>query len=69
MACKSCQSSQQKTFTAEIAIHIPGLENVDKPAVLVFPALLICLHCGKTEFAVPEEELRRLGKDEAAAAG
>jgi hypothetical protein len=69
MFCKSCRSNQQKTFMAEIAIHFPGPENVDKPAVLVFPELLICFDCGNVEFLLPEEELRRLGKSEAAAAG
>jgi hypothetical protein len=54
---------------AEIAIHFPGPENVDKPAVLVFPELVICFDCGNVEFLLPEEELRPLGKGEAAAAG
>jgi RNase P subunit RPR2 len=69
VTCKSCRSNLQKTFKAEIAIHFSGRENVDKPTVFVFPELLICLECGKAEFVVPEEKLRRLGKDEAAAAG
>jgi hypothetical protein len=68
VACKSCQSNEQKRFTAEIAIHFPGLKNLDKPAVWVFPQLLICFDCGKAEFGVPESELRALGKDQAATA-
>jgi hypothetical protein len=50
-------------FTSEIAVHFPGLQNVDKPTVFVFPKLLVCLDCGFTEFAIPETELLLLGKD------
>lgn len=60
MACKSCQSAHQAEFTAEINIHFPGMENLDKPTVWVFPKLIICLNCGFTEFSVPESELAPL---------
>jgi hypothetical protein len=60
MACKSCGSNNQQEFGAEINIHFPGQEALDKPAVLVFPKLLVCLHCGFTEFTVLETELNRL---------
>jgi hypothetical protein len=62
VACKSCRSNQRKKFTAEVAIHFPGPENLDQPAIFLFPKLSICLQCGKAEFAVPESELRLLGK-------
>jgi hypothetical protein len=52
-----------------MGIHFPGLENIDKPAVWVFPKLVVCLDCGTAEFAVPEEELRQLAKGDAASAG
>jgi hypothetical protein len=52
-----------------MAIHYPGLKNIDKPVVQVFPELVVCLDCGTAEFAVPEAELRVLAKDDAAAAG
>jgi len=52
-----------------MAIHYPGLKNIDKPVVCVFPELVVCLDCGTAEFAVPEAELRVLAKDDAAAAG
>ena len=45
------------SFPAEMAIHFPGLENVNKPTVWVFPEVLVCLDCGVSEFAVPETEL------------
>jgi hypothetical protein len=60
MACRECASGKQKNFTAEIAVHFPGLENLDRPHVFVFPELLVCLKCGKAEFNVPETELRKL---------
>ena len=65
MPCKSCGSEKQK-FTAEIAIHFPGLKGIEKPIVWVFPELLVCLNCGDAEFVVPETELRLLAKGEAA---
>jgi hypothetical protein len=69
MACKSCGSLDQSKFTAEMAIHSPGLQNIDKPIVWVFPELIVCLNCGTTEFTVPKSELRQLAKGDAAAAG
>jgi len=69
MPCKSCGSVNQSKFTAEMAIHFPGQKNIDKPAVWIFPELIVCLDCGTAEFAVPEAELRRLAKGDAAAAG
>jgi len=69
MSCKSCGSINQRNFTGEIAIHFPGLKNIDKPVVWVFPELVVCLDCGTAEFAVPEAELPQLAKADAAAAG
>jgi hypothetical protein len=69
MPCKSCGSANQSKFTGEIAIHFPGLKNIDKAAVWVFPQLVICLHCGAAEFLVPQAELLRLAKVDGAAAG
>jgi hypothetical protein len=50
-----------------MVIHFPGLKNINKPAMFVFPKLVVCLDCGTAEFAVPEAELRLLAKDDAAA--
>jgi len=70
MPCKSCGSANQSKFTGELCIHFPGLKNIDKPVVWVFPELVVCLDCGAAEFAVPEAELQLLAKgDSAAAAG
>jgi hypothetical protein len=69
MTCKLCGSVNQNKFTAEIAIHFPGLKNIDKPVVWVFPEPVVCFDCGTAEFGVPEAELRQLAKGEANAAG
>jgi hypothetical protein len=60
MQCKVCGSHNQTEFNAEINVHFPGLKNVDKPAVLVFPKLLLCPDCGFTEFTLSETELHLL---------
>ena len=68
MRCKSCGSDKQGKFTAEIAIHFPGLKGLEKPIVWVFPEVLVCLNCGNAEFVVPERELRVLARDHAGSA-
>jgi hypothetical protein len=65
MPCKSCKSLNQSKFTAEVAIQVPELNNIDKPVVWVFPEVVVCLNCGTAEFAVPEAELRELAKGDA----
>jgi len=52
-----------------MGIHFPGLKNIDKPVVWVFPELIVCLNCGIGQFVVPEAELRLLAEGDAAAAG
>lgn len=60
MTCKGCHSDRLSLFNSETAIHFSGLEGLDKPIVWVFPKLVVCLHCGFTEFTVPERELQVL---------
>jgi hypothetical protein len=66
MQCRSCDSGNVGEFKAELAIHSPGLKNIDKPAVWMFPNLIICLDCGAAQFVVPEDELHLLLKGKAA---
>jgi hypothetical protein len=47
-------------FNSEPAIHFPGLAGLKKPIVWTFPALVVCLNCGCTEFTVPDRELQVL---------
>ena len=58
--CKSCGSTNQHRFTGEMGIHFPGMKNLKKPVVWVFPELYVCMDCGFAEFVVPEDQLRIL---------
>lgn len=51
---KARGSDKQAKFRAEIAVHIPGLNNPDKPHLFVFPETLVFMNCGNAEFTVPE---------------
>ena len=62
MPCLLCTSGNQAQFTAEINIHFRGLKNLDKPSVLVFPKLLVCLDCVFSRFTTPETELALLAR-------
>ena len=62
MTCRSCGSRNQHSFSAEINIHFPGLENLTKPCVLAFPTMVICLDCGFAECKMPNTELRLLAE-------
>jgi hypothetical protein len=57
MYCKTCGSSREAEFTAEMIMHFPGLKNLDKPGVWLCSRLLLCLDCGCAQFTVPETEL------------
>lgn len=60
MACKTCQSANQKVFPAEVNIHFPGMSGLDIPTVWVFPRLLVCMDCGIAEFHVDKSDLQAL---------
>jgi hypothetical protein len=66
--CALCQSGKQAEFAAEMVIHFTGLRHIDKPGILAFPKVSVCLDCGSSRFTVPETELRALGNGTAAAA-
>jgi hypothetical protein len=50
-----------------MAIHFPGLKNIDSLAVWLFPELIFCMDCGSAEFTVSKSELRQLAKSDSAA--
>jgi hypothetical protein len=60
MRCPSCGSGHQTEFMAEINVHFSGLQNLDRPGVLVFPRVMICLDCGFSRFNTPQAELVEL---------
>jgi hypothetical protein len=57
MRCTSCASGHHVEFTAEVNIHFRGLQNLDRPGVLVFPNVVVCLDCGFSRFTIPKTEL------------
>jgi hypothetical protein len=61
MRCKSCGYEGLVSFGAEIAIHFPGLINLDKAPVCFFPKVVVCFNCGVAEILVPEDKLQLLG--------
>lgn len=67
--CKSCGSENVSKFRAEISIRFPELKDIKKPAVMIFPELLICLDCGIALFTVLKAELGVLAKRDASASG
>ena len=69
--CAQCGSDREREreFKGEIAIHFPGLKGLEKPIVWVFPKVFVCLNCGAARFQIPQEDLRVLGEEDAAAAG
>ena len=64
MPCKSCGSENLGNFGGEIAIHFPGLQNIDRPHVYVSAEVVVCLDCGVAQFAFAEEPLRALERGE-----
>lgn len=60
MTRRSCHSENQSKFGSEINIHFPGLKGLDKPTVMIFPQIAVCLDCGCAEFTIEENELRLL---------
>ena len=61
--CKHCGSSYLTDFATEACIHVPGRENLNVPAVFVFPRLAICLDCGTvSDFQIPTGHLTELKK-------
>jgi hypothetical protein len=62
MSCMLCASGKEAEFNGEINIHFPGLKNLDKPTVWVFPKILVCLDCGFSRFTVPQTELALLAR-------
>jgi len=60
MRCALCKSSKQAEFTSEMMIHFRGIRNIDKPGVLMFPKVLVCLDCGYSRFTTPGTDLALL---------
>jgi len=65
MSCKACGSVSRREFPSEICIHPPhGLNNLDGSSVWAFPLLVVCVHCGFTEFTLKAAEVKSLPENE-----
>jgi hypothetical protein len=64
MRCQRCASHTVNEFSAELAIHFPGWDGLEKPVVWAFPKLMVCLGCGLVEFELPPEKLAQLNRDD-----
>jgi hypothetical protein len=62
MTCVSCRSVKHAELTGEMLVRFPGLKNLDKPVVWLYPKVLVCLDCGYSHFAVPEGELTSIAQ-------
>lgn len=60
MHCPLCTSTRPSEFLTEINVHFPGIQHLDRPGVLVFPRVLVCLDCGFSWFTIPGAELAQL---------
>ena len=56
----SCSLDSRRTSNGEVALHVPGLEGLEKPTLFVFPAVQVCLNCGFAAFVVDDADLRSL---------
>ena len=66
LKCNSCGSEKLNKFRAELALHFPGLEGLQKPIIWVFPEVWVCAICGTGQFTVPEAERRKIAEARAA---
>jgi hypothetical protein len=67
MKCLSCDSINQSVFPAEVNIHFPGMENLNRPTVWAFPRLAVCLDCGMTQFTLSNDQVRELSEPDSRA--
>jgi hypothetical protein len=60
MTCLSCRSENLAEFEAEMNIHLPSPDGLEKAGVWAFPKLMVCFDCGSAVFAIAETEMRLL---------
>jgi len=60
MSCVQCSSLKEAGFIGELLLHVSGSIGAEKPGVLMFPKVLVCMDCGASRFNMPVEELRQL---------
>jgi predicted nucleic-acid-binding Zn-ribbon protein len=55
--CRACGSTELRTYSSEVALHAPGRGNLYRPALFLFPQVIVCRDCGAARFTVPVSEL------------
>jgi hypothetical protein len=45
-----------------MVFHFSGRQNLDRPAIFLFPKVLVCLDCGFSRFTAPEADVALLAK-------
>jgi hypothetical protein len=63
MSCKSCRSSNERVFNAELTMSHPELKNLAESPVYVGQHITVCLDCGHTELTIPPKQLEKLKRD------
>ena len=66
MSCYACNLTRLQKFESEVIIHFSRLRDIEKRPVVLSPELSVCLVCGRAEFVVPEKQLARFEKSDAA---
>jgi hypothetical protein len=49
--------AQSGGLSTEMMMHFNGLKHVDRPAILAFPNIVVCLDCGASRFTTPVKAL------------
>ena len=62
--CRACGSTELRTYSSELALHVPGRGNLDDRALFLFPQVPACRGCGAARFTVPVSELHPWLNDE-----
>lgn len=57
--CETCGTENSSVFDTEICIHVRG-PDLSRPAIFVFPQLVVCLNCGAAQFNMTDVELNRI---------
>jgi hypothetical protein len=63
MACKKCESSNERSFKSEMSLAFRELENVDRSPLYVSQDLSVCLDCGHIELTLPPAKLEQLKRE------
>ena len=55
--CSVCGSTELRTYSSELALHVLSRGDLDKSPLFLFPQVPVCRHCGAARFTIPVSEL------------